>query len=279
MKNTLVFLMLFVFGIVQAQKENIKLPKITKEIKLPNDVISALFNVYLEKNGRVYVKDSLVSYKELGDLAFKFNIEHRSNLEVLVHAPLHIDKDTPYKYVDKLKRELHQSGVRYYYRSEDINDFTKGVYMHFYRPTFFERRQISDSNDIQLEPYEYVGYPSTKLVYCYLDNLYSKRFKKADSILSKMKYTTIKFLKNDSLSIGDKKIAHNKIEKIYNEIKDLDISFIEYQPRLPYKIYFKNLIVLREIIKKKKQNKNQKLFIMPITGELQKEFDKEDIKL
>lgn len=277
MKNKILLIgSILLVSFCNAQKVNIKLPKGNSEIQFRNNYITALFDVFLDKKGRVYVNDSLVNYKQLGDLAFEFNIKHPLH-KFNVLAPLHIDKNTPYYYVDRVQRELRQSGVRYYFRTEDINSVTKGVLYPFFRPSFFRRSQKVDG--VELKPYRYAGYLNPDLIHSYLDNLYAKRFKKADSILGKMKYEKVKFLKNDIIAIDCEKIAHINIEKIYAKIKDFDICFIEYQPNLLYKDYLKNLIVIKEILKIRKVNKNEKLFFMPITEELQKVLDKEKIKL
>ena len=280
MNYKLIIITLFLSSICSAQKESIDLPKGIEEIEFPDDRITALFDVYLGRNGVAHVKDSLVSYKELGDLAFKFRLEHFEIWKFLVLAPLHIDKNTPYQYVDKVKRELRQSGVRYYFRTEQENSIMKGVLYPFHRPSFFYRSQmVSNTGEIQLKSYKYASYLKPDLIHSYLDNLYAKRFNRADSVLSKMKYKKIKFLKNDSIAIDGKEIAHVNVEKIYNEIKGNDICFIEYQPDLLYKYYLKNLICIKKILRKNRNKQRESVFMMPITGELQYILKKENIKL
>ncbi|WP_271406252.1 ExbD/TolR family protein [Tenacibaculum soleae] len=276
-KESLIVVMLFV-NFCYGQKDNIKLPKGKSKVEFSNNYITALFDVFLDKKGVVYVKDSLVNYGQLGDLAFEFNIKHPFH-KFNVLAVLYIDKDVPYSYVDRITKELRQSGIRYYFRTEDINNVMKGVFYPFYRPSFFYRSEviIKGVDKIELKPYQYADYLNPDLIHSYLDNLYAKRFKKSDSILSKMIYKKIRFLKSDSIIVDNKKIPHTNLSEIYEKFKDVDICFIEYQPKLLYKYYLKNLILVKEILNMKKENKG--VFFMPITGELQKVLDKEKIKL
>ncbi|WP_417873740.1 hypothetical protein [Xanthomarina gelatinilytica] len=280
MKNKLVILVtLFTFSLVQAQKEKIELPKTIEEIEFPNDRITVLFDVYLEKNGILHVKDSLVSYKQLGDLAFKFGLEHIEVWKFLVLAPLHIDKDTPYKYVDRLKRELHQSSVKYYYRTGHIEDVTSGIIYYVHAPSFFYRDIIDDNMDsIRLKPYSFAGYREKDTLERFLDNLYSKRFKKADSILKKMNYNKIIFLKNDSIQMNNKKFAHTEINNMYNEVKGLNICFISFSPDLLYKDYLKNISTIKKVTLLRHQYKKEKPYFFHISGELQKVLDNKKIK-
>jgi len=279
MRNKLVILALLAVGLVQAQKENIELPNGNEEINFSTNSITALFDIYLQKDGKVYVKDSLVSYKELGDLAFKFKWNHPFHKNFRVLAPLHIDINTPNKYIDSVKTQLMQSYVKYYYRTGHIEDVTSGVFFYVHAPSFFYREKKDDNMDsIRLKPYSFVGYREKDTLERFLDNLYSKRFKKADSILKKMNYNKITFLKSDSIQMKSKKFAYTNINNIHNEVKELDICFILFSPDLLYKDYLKNISTINKIVLLRNQNKKEKPYFFFISGELQKVLDNKKIK-
>ncbi len=262
-----------------AQNNNIKLPKGIEVIKFSSDRVTAIFDVYLQEDGIVHVKDSLVTYNELGNLAFKFNIEHPIN-EFNTFSSLYIDVKTPYKYVDVVIQQLRQARIRYFYRTGDVHNVTQGMWFYLHRPTFFHRSFVNgDVNNLKLIAYEYAGYEKKDLIQSYLDNLYARKFKIADDVLSKMKYTKIKFLENGFMLINGVKIISANVEKIYNELKNNDICFIEYQPDLLYGDYFKCLRSIRKVLYEKKNKQSKNIFLMPITGELNEVLIKENIKL
>ncbi|MFN0728630.1 hypothetical protein [Polaribacter gochangensis] len=278
MKKKILILLLLISSICLAQKETIELPEGKEEIEFSNNYITALFDVFLDKNGTVYVKDSLVNYNQLGNLAFKFVHEHPMH-KYNVLAFLHIDVNTPYKFVDKVKVQLRQSYMRFFYRTGNINNLEQGIWYYGNLPTFLKREVDKvDSSKINLVSYKYSDYLNPELYESYLDNLYAKRFKKSDSVLNKMKYKKIEFLKNDSISINKVRISHNNVKRIYEEIKNEDICFVLYQPNLLYKDYIKNILVLREIGLLRKNNNKQNPFIFPISGSLQTVLDQEKIK-
>jgi biopolymer transport protein ExbD len=279
MKKTFLIVLLLINSICFAQKETIELPRGEEEIEFSSNYITALFDVYLEKNGTLYIKDSIVSYKQLGDLAFKFRLEHPVH-EYNVLALLHIDKDTPYKYVDSVKIQLRQSYMKFFYRTGNMNNAAQGIWNFRNLPTFFKRELLKqNSQEIRLKPYEYADFLNPELYESYLANLYARRFRKADSVLNKMKYKKITYLENDSLLVNNVKVAHIDVQKIYNEINETDICFIKYNPKLLYKHYLKNIIAIKELWSYRKKNNLKKVFILPISGSLQKVFDKQKIKL
>jgi len=279
MKKKILILFIFVGCICIAQKKAIELPKGVEKIEFSNSYITALFDIYIEQNGTLHVKDSIVNYKQLGDLAFKFIYEHPTH-KFNVLALLHIDINTPYKFVDSVKTQLRQSHMKFFYRTGSINNVAQGIWNYRNLPTFFKRELVDqNSNDIVLSAYEYSDFLNPDLYESFLDNLYARRFKKADSILNKIKYKKIEFLENDSLFVNKVKVAHTNIKKIYNEINVADICFVKYNPKLLYKHYLKNIIAIKKVWSYRKKNNLKKVYILPISGSLQRVFDKQKIKL
>ncbi len=285
MKKLLLAFAILLSSLCYCQIKGIELPKNGVEMNLKKSRRTiALFDVYLKKNGDVYVQDSLVSFERLGNMAYKFIIDHPFDKFSTI-APLNIDINTPYKYVDKLKKELKKAQIKYYYRTDNIEDFTLGVYFFALEPTLFYRTLDEKSPDgIKLIPFKEYQSPGTSNHQNFIYNLYSKKYKLAKEIFTKMKIKKMKFLDSSTLVINGKKFSLNDIEAIHNEIKEVDVCFIEYQPELLYSIYFKNIQCVRKEMKlrNKLYNKKDKMRIpnyLHISHEMLELLKNADIKI
>ncbi|CAM1370927.1 ExbD/TolR family protein [Tenacibaculum xiamenense] len=259
MKKLLLPFAILLSSLCYSQIKDIQLPKNGGEMNFKKSRrIISLFDVYLKKNGDVYVQDSLVSFEQLGNMAYKFIINHPFDKFNTI-APLNIDVNTPYKYVDKLKKELKKTQIRYYYRTDNIEDFTLGIYLFSLEPTLFYRTSDEKSPDgIKLITFEEYQSSGTSNHENFIYNLYSKKYKLAKEFFVKMKIKKMKFIDSTTLTIGGKKFSSNDTEAIHNEIKEADICFIEYQPELPYSIYFENIQCIRKELKLRNKLYNKK---------------------
>lgn len=263
---TLSLLILTNFLFSQNIYKDIELPKIDSEFEFSKNYITALLDIYLKEDGTVYIKDSLVDKENLGALSMKFKIANQPMHRFIYLASLNIDKNTPYKYVDFVKNQLDLSVMKYYYRTSNNLDINQGFYYQIHRPTLFEMKIINDS--IKTFPREFAGYQETDLLHTFLDNMYCHRYKKAKSILKKLKYTKIEFLKDNYVRINGENIIKTKSKQFEAELKNSDICFSVYNPNLRYKDYLNNLYIVSKLVKKYRGQKMKSAYFFEVSGEI-----------
>lgn len=268
MKKLLIVSLFLITNILFSQnpKESIELPKVVSEIEFSKNYITAILDFYLNKNGTVFIKDSLININSIGFLSMKFKRNHQPFHKYIYLASLSIDKNTPYKYVDSVKTQLEKSSLNYYYRTNNKEDISQGFYNILRKPTLFNIRILNDS--IKSIPYEFADYQESDLIHGFLDNLYSHRYQKAKLILRKLNYIKIKFLKNNYVRINDDKKVKITSKEFETEVTKSDICFSVYTPNLIYKEYLNNVNLLYKLIKKNRDKEIKSPYFFEVSKEI-----------
>ncbi len=258
-----------------SQEKNIKLPTGGKEIH--SKLALAILDITLLKNGELYVDNSLVGLKNIGDIAYKFKMKHIELWTFVTFAMLNIDVNTPIIYVDKLETELKSAYLEYYYSTDNNKNNPPKGFGLMYRPFSYFHRTMDSEKNIQIKPYKPLS-KSEQKQYQLSEYLFQHKYKKADSLRKKMSYKKIKFLSNDSILINNEKIAHINTKKIYNKIRNSHMCVIEYQSELVYIDYFKNLQSIREALTNHTVDRKENPYMLKISSDLNENLIKNNFK-
>lgn len=273
-KVLLVFLILSIFKI-KAQQKQIELPKGGIEIK--TKLILALLDIYLSEDGKLYLNDSSITYNDLPYKLRTFQETHHDIFKFKTSASLHIDVKTPLKYVDMLETKIQSTGLDYYYSTSAKNDLPYGLYINLRTPTYFFENS-KDKTTSTSKP-TITGRLSNFKQHKFAEFLLLDKLEKANSLLKELDYSTISFLKNDSILIDNKKINHKNSKKLYELLKAHSFFIIKYFPNLSYLDYFKNLKSIRNSVKKHTINRADNPYILKISSELNEKIVEGKIKL
>lgn len=261
--------------LLPSQNVNIEIPNGGRKIESTKRVL-AFLKVYLSKEGIISVQNKNISLSELGNLAYTFKNKNYPPWKIKPLVVLYIDIRTPFKYFNRIETELKSANVDYIYGTKSYDQIPKGIFFMVRNPVFTYRQKTSD-NQISFSyydiPKENKAFPSKAFVDC----LYTYKFKEAKKILKKIDYKAILFLKDGFIRIENFKYSHLNDLKLYEDIKDAKILIIKYSPRLSYKDYLENILILKGIINKYIKNKDKMPYLLIVSEELNSELKKNNV--
>ncbi|MCL7765401.1 hypothetical protein MPF19_18430 [Polaribacter sp. Z014] len=264
MRKRIYLILLFVSCFVFGQEIDITLPKsYGNKISFSNQFITPLFNVYLNKNGKVRFENIDLSIEQLGDSIHKYvnKLDPINRISLIIQ--IYADKDTYYSNVEKVKSQMTKAlALRAMYRTGIVEDINSGIMVRLNGTSLDSDYKLLESMK-EINQNMGVGQDS---IFEMIDNLYELKFNKAKAILKSYKYKKMKIYSNKKLIINGEKYNLNDMQKIFKELKNVDFIITYLNPKMTYDIYLKNLALLKKVFKEN----NIFLPIIEISRDLEK---------
>lgn len=264
MRKKIHLLLLLISSLVFGQETEITLPEsYGNEVKFSNKFITPLFNVYINKNGKVRFENIDLPIENLGDSIQKYASKIDPTLRISLILQIYADKKTQYRNVEKVKSQMSKAlALRAMYRTGDIKNINSGIFVRLNKTSldsdFKLLKSIRETNQEMR-----IGQDS---IFEMIDNLYGLKFKKAKAIIKSYKYKKMRFYNNKKLLIDGKKYKLNNIRKIYKKLSNVDFIITYLNPKMSYDVYLKNYALLKNVFKEN----NKFLPIIEISSDLEK---------
>lgn len=264
MRKKIHLLLLLISSLVFGQETEIALPEsYGNEVKFSNKFITPLFNVYINKNGKVRFENIDLSIEQLGDSIHKYANKIDPTLRISLIIQIYADKKTKYKNIEKVKSQMSKAlALRAMYRTGVFENINSGILVRLNKTSldsdFKLLKSIRETNQKMG-----VGQDS---IFEMIDNLYELKFRKAKAIMKSYKYKKMKIYNNKKILIAGKKYKLNNMKKIYKELSNIDFIITYLNPKMSYDIYLKNYALLKKVFKEN----NKFLPIIEISSDLEK---------
>lgn len=264
MRKKIHLLLLLISSLVFGQENEITLPEsYGNEVKFSNKFITPLFNVYINKNGKVRFEDIDLSIEQLGDSIHKYANKIDPTLRISLIIQIYADKKTQYRNIEKVKSQMSKAlALRAMYRTGVFENINSGIFVRLNKTSldsdFRLLKSIKETN-------KKMGV-SQDSIFEMVDNLYEKKFRKAKTIIKSYKYKKMKIYNNKKILIDGKKYKLNNMKKIYEELNNIDFIITYLNPKMSYDIYLKNYALLKKVFKEN----NKSLPMIEISSDLEK---------
>lgn len=271
--HLLLLLLLLISSLVFGQENEINLPEsYGNEVKFSNKFITPLFNVYINKNGKVRFENIDLSIEQLGDSIYKYANKIDPTLRISLIVQIYADKKTQYKNIEEVKSQMSKAlALRAMYRTGVFENINSGIFVRLNKTSldsdFKLLKSIKETNKKMG-----VGQDS---IFEIIDNLYERKFRKAKAIIKSYKYKKMKIYNDKKLLIDGKKYKLNNMKKIYEELSNVDFIITYLNPKMSYDIYLKNYTLLKNVFKEN----NKFLPIIEISSDLEKIMEKRKQKI
>ena len=269
-------LIFFIFQISYSQSE-LNLPNSDYEIDYKS--LTPISNIYIYKNGEIFLENENIKILDLGKTLFeiknKFPIEDQWSIQVHLLA----DKSTDFRIIDSVKTELSSARLNLYYRTNHLDDFTKGINWRNHSSLYYfelpEENTEFNENDIEID-IEFIQSPIEIQIN---DELYKQNFEKARNLLSSIKYSNIRYFDKDYLKINDFKINIKDYPKILETISDYDVLFIRFQNKMSYNEYINLITTIKNVYKIFREKENREVPFFEISYDLESILQENNFEL
>lgn len=246
------------------QETDIILPKsYGNEVKFSNKFITPLFNIYINKKGKVRFENIDLSIEQLGDSIYRYANEIDPTLRIGLITQIYAHKKTQYRNVEKIKSQMSKAlALKAMYRTGIFEDINSGILVRLNKTSldsdFKLLKSIKETNQKMG-----IGQDS---IFEMIDYLYELKFKEAKAIMKSYKYKKIKIYNNKKLLINGNKYKLSDMQKIFDELSNIDFIITYSNPKMSYDIYLKNYALLKKVFKKN----NKFLPVIEISSDLEK---------
>lgn len=264
MRKKIHLLFLLISSLIYGQETEITLPvSYGNEVKFSKKFITPLFNVYINKNGKVRFENIDLPIEYLGDSIQKYANKIDPVLRISLIVQIYADKKTEYRNVEKVKSQMSKAlALSAMYRTGDFENINSGIFVRLNKTSLDSNFKLLKSREETNKKLR-IGKDS---IFEMIDNLYALKFKKAKAIIKSYKYKKMRFYSNKKLLIDGKKYKLNNIKKIYNELNNSDFIITYLNPKMPYEVYLKNYGLLKNVFKEN----NKFLPIIEISSDLER---------
>lgn len=269
-------LILLVFQISHSQT-NLDLP--ISDYEIDYKYLTPISSIYVYDNGEIYLEKEIVKISELGKILFKtksqFPFENQNSIQVHLLA----DKSTDFKVIDSIKTQISSARLNLYYRTNDIDDITKGINWRNHSSLNYielpEENSTNDENDIIID----LDFIITPIEIQINEDLYNQNFDNVENILNSIKYANIRYLDNNYIKINSTEVKIKDQSKILEIISDFDVLFIRFQNKMTYNEYIETITTFKDVYRKLKAKKNREIPIFEISYDLETVMNKNNFKL
>jgi len=264
MKNLILTLSItLVLNTSFSQNDSISLPPGEREIRINNEQL--IFDVYLSKEGELYLDDNKINLNELGPRIKYLSSKLPEYIDFKKKIFLNIDLDAPYKIVDQIKTQLAHNKIKFiYYKTASLEeeDRLKAMpFFNYYSSIKFQPMEKilteSETKDSQRkldsleefisnngfdnipEPPPPPAPPITSLTY--LPKFYSDRQEVIDEVLKEKEVKCVQ-VNDDKLIIdANTQVQFSNMDELNQYLINLDFLVLYFKDDLSFKNYF-NLI-------------------------------------
>jgi len=274
MKKYLLILLIFQISYSQSK---LNLP--TSDYEIIYKSITPISNIYVYKNGDVFLEKEKRTILDLGRTLFetknKFPIENQRYIQVHLLA----DKSTDFKIIDSIKSQISSSRLHLYYRTNHLEDITKGInWKNHNSLEYFKLQEKEDENNENLVFFEAVRIKNP-IELQINEDLYNLNLKKAKELIDKIKYANIRFLNKNEIRIKDTKVKIRDTQKILEIISNYDVLFIRFNNKMTYNNYISMITSIKDVFKILRKIESREIPIFEISYELEDELRKNNFKL
>lgn len=282
----------FLISNLKAQIGSIELPQGEEEIKI--NYTTPIISIYVDKENTVYLEKEEIEIGDLGKhlnyIRYKLPIEHQTFIKVF----LYIDKETPYKIIDKIKTEIASVFIyNIYYKTGSVEDkdLLKGLgfrnHHSFFKYQVIEKKvtkkqkeenkryndslRKADNNFLQVPPPPPLHWTSE-----FRYKLYSDQQEIIDEILDGRNYLCIS-IENNGIKVENELIGFDALERIEEIFLNNDVLLVSFKDDLVYKNYFRMITIVR-ILERKNKDKHIPLYT-EMSTEIREIHKKADVKL
>ncbi|APY12116.1 hypothetical protein BWZ22_13140 [Seonamhaeicola sp. S2-3] len=273
MKKNLLILLIFQISYSQS---NLNLPISDYEINFKS--LTPISNIYVYKNGDVYLEKEKTRISDLGMTLFETKNEFPIQNQRFIQVHLLADKSTDFEIIDSIKTQISSARLHLYYRTNHMEDVTKGInWRNHSSLEYFEIKEKESESSSESDLIEIVAIKNPIQLQIN-EELYNLNLNKAKELINKIKYANIRFINKNKIKINNTKVKLNDSREIFDIISNYDILFIRFKNKMTYNDYITLITSIKDVYKiLRKESKEIPIF--EISFELENELKKNDFKL
>ena len=302
MKNFILILSITLFlNKSFSQNDSINLPLGESQIKINSDHL--ILNVYLTKEGELYLEDNKINVSDLGPKIKYLSSKLPEYIDFKKKIFLNIDIDTPYKIVDQIKTQLAHNEIRFiYYKTASLEeeDILKAMpFFNYYSSIKFQpiekiltESEIEESQRKLDSLEEYIsknGFdnipapppppapPITSLTY--LPKFYSDRQEVIDEVLKEKEVKCVQVSDEKLIIDGDNQVQLSNMDELKQYLNNLDFIVLYFKDDLGFENYFNLIEYLKRESLDLYKRKQHSFHIIEISKETEEIHEKAKVSI